>query len=737
MLDLSRLNPPQRKAVKTLQGPLLVLAGAGSGKTRVIVHRIAYMVQQGIKPSNILAVTFTNKAAAEMKERVAELVGKAVGKELTVSTFHAFGVEVLRQHIERLGYPRRFGITDASDQASLVKRAMREVKIDDRKFDPRKVLAAISKAKCAGVVPQPKAEGQGDDYDLITAMIYPKYDLALRAQGSVDFDDLILLPMRLLKEFPDVRDALRERYQYLLVDEYQDTNKSQLDLLILLAGERKNVCAVGDDDQSIYSWRGAEVENILSYDKHFPGCQEIRLEQNYRSTSSVLDAANAVIAKNEARKPKKLFTTAGPGDPIQIVICADEDEEGRWIGREISRLIEKGRRPKDVAILYRTNGQSRPLEESLRGEEIPYDVVGGQEYFDKKEIKDIVSYLKACQNRMDEVSLLRIVNVPARGIGDTTLERLGAHARSRKLPIEEAMRRADEFEDLPAGAATRLKEFHGLLERYRRRFAAEGIDQVVHDLVTETGMRESARMSVQSAAAGQRKVQAVDEFINGVRAYQQYESKPSLESYLKRIALSEREEDGGAPPSSVTLMTLHAAKGLEWPVVFLCGVEEDLLPHGGMQGEAQNLPEERRLAYVGITRARERLYLTRAASRAKRGQRITRVPSRFLEDIPKDVTETFDQMAPAAGNPKEEGQTFFAGLRAQLKGQAPATGSAPATTAGAPTPAMPARPPPAAPFKMAAPPMRVFSPVTVPEDSAPAPSLTASPTPGPLFPPKR
>ncbi|MGC4117201.1 MAG: UvrD-helicase domain-containing protein [Myxococcales bacterium] len=725
MLDLSRLNPPQRKAVKTLQGPLLVLAGAGSGKTRVIVHRIAYMVQQGIKPSNILAVTFTNKAAAEMKERVADLVGPKVAKELTVSTFHAFGVEVLRQHVEKLGYPKRFGIADASDQVSLVKRAMREVKIDDRKFDPRKVLALISKAKCAGVVPEPKPEGQGDDYDLITAKIYPKYDLALRAQGSVDFDDLILLPMRLLKEHPDVRDALQARYQYLLVDEYQDTNRSQLDLLILLAGERKNVCAVGDDDQSIYSWRGAEVENILSYDKHFPGCQEIRLEQNYRSTSSVLDAANAVIAKNEARKPKKLFTTAGPGDPIQIVVCVDEDEEGRWIGREISRLLEKGRQPRDIAILYRTNGQSRPLEESLRGEDIPYDVVGGQEYFDKKEIKDIVAYMKACQNGRDEVSLLRIVNVPARGIGDTTLERLGANARAKKMPLEEAIRRADEFEDLPAGAAKRLKEFHGLLERYRRRFSTEGIDQVVHDLVSETGLREAARASVQSAKAGARHVQAVDDFVNGVRSYQEREAKPSLESYLKRIALSEREEDGGPPPSSVTLMTLHASKGLEWPVVFLCGCEEDLLPHGGMQGEAQNLPEERRLAYVGITRAREKLYMTRAMSRSKRNENIKRTPSRFIEDIPKDVTEVFDQMAPAAGNPKEEGRSFFAGLRAQLKAQPPA-----AAPAAAPIPAAPVRPlaaPGSGPSVRLAP-LPPPPPAPAPEPDSPQISL---------FPPKR
>ncbi len=670
MLDLSRLNPPQAQAVRSVEGPLLVLAGAGSGKTRVIVHRIAYMIQQGIAPTQILAVTFTNKAAAEMKERVGELVGRAVGKQLTVCTFHAFGCEVLRSYIETLGYPKRFGIADASDQYSLVRRAMKTLSIDERKFDARKVLSLVSRAKCAGVVPQPKPEAVGDDYDLVTAMVYPRYELALKAQGTVDFDDLILLPMRLLREHADVRAELQDRYRYLLVDEYQDTNRSQLDLLVLLAGERRNVCAVGDDDQSIYSWRGAEVENILRFDRHFPGCKEIRLEQNYRSTASVLAAANAVIAKNEERKPKRLWTQSGPGDLVQVVTCTDEDEEARFISRQISRLLEKGRRPKDMAILYRTNGQSRPLEEALRADEIPYDVVGGQEYFDKREIKDIVAYLKACQNSRDEVSVLRIINVPARGIGDTTVERLARKARMLKLPLEEAMQRAGEFEELPAGAGARVKAFHDLLERYRQRFRTEPLDRVVADLVDEVGMRELARSSVQSAAAGARKVAAVDAFLESVKGYVSREQRPSLDAYLKRIALDEREDDGGPPPSAVTLMTLHAAKGLEWPVVFFCGMEEDLMPHGGMQGEPPNLPEERRLAYVGITRAREQLFLTRAACRNKRGDRVQRTPSRFLEDLPAEIVEVIDQNSPAAGNPKEEGRSFFAGLRAQLKTQA-------------------------------------------------------------------
>ncbi len=651
----------------TLEGPLLVLAGAGSGKTRVIVHRIAYMIEQGIAPSNILAVTFTNKAASEMRERVAALVGSKNGKALTVSTFHAFGCEVLRRYIDRLGYPRRFAIADASDQIAMVKRAMREVKIDDRRFDPKRVQALISKAKCVGKAPQPMEAGRGDDYDLATAEAYPRYQLALRAQGCVDFDDLILLPMELLREHEEVRSRLLERYRYLLVDEYQDTNRSQLDLLVLLAGERRNVCAVGDDDQSIYSWRGAEVENILRFDRHFPGAKEVRLEQNYRSTGAILDAANAVIAKNEARKKKRLWTASGEGDKIQVVVCPDEEEEGRYIAREIARLIAGGKRPKDLAVLYRTNLQSRAVEEALREGNINYEVVGGQEFFDRREIKDLVAYLKACHNSSDEVSVLRIVNMPPRGIGDATMTRLSSHARERSLSIEEAMARASEFDDLPKSAATKLGEFLDLLKRYRARFESEPIDVVVSALVDEIGMREVARLSVQSPAAGLRKVAAIDGFLASIKSYVERDSKASLDAYLRRLALDAREEDSGLPGSAVTLMTLHAAKGLEWPVVFVCGLEEDLLPHGGMQGEAQNLDEERRLAYVGITRARERLYLSRAAQRVKRGRVAPRAVSRFLEDIPGELKELVDYSAAPKGPAGNEERNFFAGLRAKLK----------------------------------------------------------------------
>jgi DNA helicase-2/ATP-dependent DNA helicase PcrA len=670
MLDLSRLNPPQREAVRTIEGPLLVLAGAGSGKTRVIVHRIGYMIEQGISPDQILAVTFTNKAAAEMRERVADLVGKTDAKQLTVCTFHAFGCEVLRRYVDRLGFPKRFAIADASDQMALIKRAMREVQVDDRRFDSRRVLALVSRAKCAGTHLEPKPPGQGDDYDLIGAEVFPRYQRALRAQGTVDFDDLILFPIELLRDHPRVHGELTGRYRYLLVDEYQDTNRSQLELLKLLAGKRANVCAVGDDDQSIYSWRGAEVANILGFDRHFPGCKEIRLEQNYRSTESILEAANAVIAKSQARKPKRLWTQAGAGDPVQVVICPDEDEEGHFIARQIAQLVSAGRRPSEIAVLYRTNLQSRPLEEALRAEGIAYEVVGGQEYFDRREIKDLVGYLKACSNRGDEVSLRRIVNEPPRGIGDTTLERLAACAHELGIPLEEVMARASELPELPRGAAAKVAEFLDLLNRYRRRFRTEPIDRVLNDLVQEVGLRESARLSVQSAAAAARKVAAIDAFLGSVQRWVERDRGPTLEGYLRRLALEARDEDAGSNERAISLMTLHAAKGLEWPFVFLCGMEEDLLPHSGMQGEPPNMDEERRLAYVGITRARERLWLTRAAQRIKRGKAVPRTASRFLEEIPTSVMEVVDCAAPPKGDPGEAERSFFSDLRSRLKAQA-------------------------------------------------------------------
>ncbi|MBX5481459.1 MAG: UvrD-helicase domain-containing protein [Myxococcaceae bacterium] len=668
-MDLSRLNPPQRKAVETTEGPLLVLAGAGSGKTRVITHRIAHLLELGVPAKAILAVTFTNKAAAEMKERVVHLAGKKASGVL-VCTFHAFGAEVLKEDIHRLGYPKKFAIADTGDQLALVRRGMRERRIDDRAFDARKVLTAISRAKNANEIPQPKPEGQGDDYDLITAEIFPLYQLGLRAMGAVDFDDLIVLPAKLFREHPETRQKYTRRFRYLLVDEFQDTNVSQLELLRLLAGEKMNVCAVGDDDQCIYSWRGAEVRNILHFDTFFPGGSEVRLEQNYRSRQVILDAANAVIAQNPERKPKRMWTDLAGGDRIVHVVAPNEEEEARFVAHEIGRLIHvEGIPPDEIAVLYRTNGQAHPVEEALREKQIAFEVVGGSEFFDRREVKDVIAYFKVIANPRDEVSLLRIVNAPARGIGDVTMERLTAHARALDIPLWEAMCRAAEFDDLPRGAADAVAAFIELIDRYRRLFAKGNLAEITRRMLDEIGFREATRALAPSATAADRKLKSVDQVLASLDRYEKREGpKAGLLTYLNRLSLDSREEEE-APSGGrrVTLMTLHGAKGLEWRVVFLIGMEEDLLPHSGMQGEPQNLPEERRLCYVGITRAREKLYLTRAATRIKRGKEVPRTPSRFLADLPPELIELRDLSAPPP-----QPTNIYAALREKFRARAEA-----------------------------------------------------------------
>ncbi|MFL5321715.1 MAG: ATP-dependent helicase [Myxococcaceae bacterium] len=668
-MDLGKLNPPQRQAVVTTEGPLLVLAGAGSGKTRVITHRIAHLLDKKVAAKSILAVTFTNKAAAEMKERVVHLAG-AKANAVTVSTFHAFGAELLREDIHRLGYPKKFAIADMGDQLAIIRRAMRERQIDDRAFDARKVLTAISRAKNSNIVPEPKPEGMGDDYDLITAEVFSLYQLALRAQGAVDFDDLILLPTRLLTEFEDLRGKYHRRFRYLLVDEFQDTNVAQLELLKALTGESKNVCAVGDDDQCIYSWRGAEVRNILDFDRIFSGGAEVRLEQNYRSTSVILEGANAVIAQNPERKAKRMWTDKLGGEKIRVVVAQGEEEEARFVAHEIHKHISQGVSPEDIAVLYRTNGQSRPIEEMLREKGVFYEVVGGSEFFDRREVKDVIAYFKVIANPLDEVSLLRIVNVPARGIGDVTMERLVAHARALQLPLSQAMAKASEFEDLPNGAAERVSDFLSIIDRYRKSFTKGNLSAVTSQLLDEIGFKEAARMQTQSATVADRKLKSVDQVLQSLDAFEKREGpKAGLLTYLNRLSLDTKDEEDEVPHDNrrVTLMTLHGSKGLEYRVVFFVGMEEDLMPHSGMQGEAQNLGEERRLCYVGITRARELLYLTRAATRIKRGKEVPRTPSRFLADLPPELVELNDLTAAPAGPPTEKEKNFFASLRDQLK----------------------------------------------------------------------
>ena len=731
-LDLSLLNPQQKKAVLQTEGPLLVLAGAGSGKTRVIAHRVVHLIDQGVPARAILAVTFTNKAAAEMKDRIVKLAGGAgsagegpepqakalIGRTrtrgLTVSTFHAFGVRMVREQHERLGLPQKFAILDGGDQASLVKRLLRDVKIDDQRFDVPRLVSIISRLRMSGVEGHPGGAGSAgdghrpkagtsiDEYELAASELLPRYELGLRAMGAVDFDDLLLLPLRVFREAPEVLQNVQKRYRYLLVDEYQDTNDAQLQLLELLAGLRRNLCVVGDDDQSIYAWRGAQVRHILEFDKKFPGCVEVFLEQNYRSNGNILDAANAVIGKNPGRKPKKLWTDHGPGPNIRLVCAPDDTAEAKYVADEIVRIsYEEKIPPREIAILYRTNAQARPFEEALRLAGVRYRVVGGTSLFDRKEVRDLIAYLRAALNPRDEIALLRIVNVPARGIGDTTVARAQELARGQKGTVW------DVFCSAPAElshAEGRIAEFVAVLRKYGEKLTQRGFSKAARELVEEVGLFDEARRGAQSLPAQARRIEAIESLLRQLIDYEKREEQKAAEKlaaapteaeadldddgepfasglpgYLMHLALDSKDE-GGEGGDVVTLMTLHGAKGLEWRCVFLAGLEEGLLPHSGRgfedaSGEPQadgavNLEEERRLCYVGLTRARERLVITRAAERLKRGKPIPRTPSRFLEDIPQSLLDVIDLSGPQAESAKEvqqvKAKSFFAAMGALL-----------------------------------------------------------------------
>jgi DNA helicase II / ATP-dependent DNA helicase PcrA len=546
--------------------------------------------------------------------------------------------------------------------------------VDDRAFDARRVLSMISAAKNAlqkRIAVRP--EGQGDDYDLVAAEVFPRYEAALRAQRAVDFDDLIARPVDLLRTDEALRAKYQRRFRHVLVDEYQDTNRCQLELLKLLAGEAMNVCAVGDDDQAIYGWRGAEVKNILRFDRHFPAAREVRLEQNYRSTGRILACANAVIAANPQRKAKRLWTSAGDGEPVRVAAFPTDDDEAREVARAIARGRSEGRPLSHFAVLYRLNAQSRPLEEALREASLPYRVHGGPAFFDRAEVKDLLAYLKICAQPGDEVSLARIVNVPARGLGDATLERVHGWATERRLPLFEALRRGGEIEGLPRGAADRMAAFADLVERYAFAFERQPIGEVARRLAGELDLASHARASVKGAEAGQRKVDALDAVLRSIEGWAgRTVKKPTLRNYLAKLALDSRQEEADEG-DGVTLMTLHAAKGLEFPVVFLVGMEEDLLPCAAIQGEARDLGEERRLAYVGITRARERLYLTRAEARTKRGKLLPRTPSRFLQDLPDAAWTRWNpaQDAEPAAEVAARSADVLSALRARFAGGKP------------------------------------------------------------------
>ena len=680
VLDLSRLNSPQRQAVVHQEGPELVLAGAGSGKTRVIAHRVAWLIEQGVAPAAILAVTFTNKAAKEMKGRVRDLAGSG-GGNVQVATFHGFGLWFLREEHRGAALPKWFSVCDAGDQVTLLKRCLRDVQVDSRRFDVRHLLAIISRRKNArfdraraGAVPR----GQEDDYEAVADELLPRYEQALRAQRSLDFDDLVVRPAALLEGDAALRRAYRERFRHVLVDEYQDTNRVQLRLLELLCaaepgagrgrGSGRSLCAVGDDDQAIYGWRGAEVRNILRFEKHFPGATIIRLEQNYRSTGRILDCANGVIARSAERRPKRLWTDAGPGEPVRVVHLPGEEDEARFVAGEIGRGLADGLSPSDFAVLYRLNAQSQALEEALREVGIRHRVRGGPAFFDRAEVRDVLAWLKICAYPDDDVSLARIANVPPRGIGDVAMGRLGEWAASSGRPMATSLVTAAQVPDIPRGAPEKMAELAATIERFRARFGAGRLAEGARAMVEDLGLRAWVRQSVLSAEAGARKVDAVDAVLRSLEAHERRDPKATLRTFLQRLALDSRDEEP-EDAEGVTLMTIHAAKGLEFPVVFIIGFEEDLLPVSGIQGEARDLEEERRLAYVGITRARESLWVTRVAARTRRGRLEPRTPSRFLEDFPREAHVRHDPESGASVEAASARSTeVLRALRARLGG---------------------------------------------------------------------
>ena len=635
------LNPDQLDAVVHADGPLLVVAGAGSGKTRVLTHRIAHLVgEHGVNPMRILAITFTNKAADEMRERVAALVGP-VARKMWVSTFHSACVRILRREASVVGYPSSFSIYDQADAQRLTGYVIRDLALDTKRFTPKAVHAQISQYKNDLVFAADAAARASNIFERKIAEIYTEYQTRLIKAGAMDFDDLLTTTVRLFRQHPDVLEQYQERFEHILVDEYQDTNQAQNELILALGARHRNVCVVGDSDQSIYRFRGADLRNILEFEEAFPDVTVIVLEQNYRSTQTILDAANAVIDHNNARKPKHLWTDQGQGARIVRYHAEDEGDEARWVVRTLIDLHEhEGHRWGDMAIFYRTNAQSRVVEEALMRAGTPYKVVGGTRFYDRREIKDALAYLRAVVNPADEVSVKRVLNVPKRGVGDTTVARLDGFATAEGITFAEALRRADEV-GISGPAGRGVAAFITLLDELGA-LVADGPADVLQAALDRSGYLAEleAEHSVESAG----RLENLGELVGSARDF------GDVAEFMEQVALVADADEVDGDDSRVILMTLHTAKGLEYPVVFLVGAEEGIFPHIRALTEPDELEEERRLAYVGITRARERLYISHAWSRTIFGSTQYNPPSRFAEEIPEELVESLgDRSGRASG----------------------------------------------------------------------------------------
>ena len=641
------LNPMQQEAVYHTEGPVLILAGAGSGKTRVLTHRIAYLIEEkGVNPWNIMAITFTNKAAQEMRERVDQIVGFG-SESIWVSTFHSSCVRMLRRFIDRIGYENNFTIYDTDDQKTVIKEVCKRLNIDTKMFKERSLMAAISSAKDELISPEAFKRDAGQDWSLQTvARVYEAYQKQLAMNNALDFDDLIAKTVELLEASPEVLDYFQQRFRYIMVDEYQDTNTAQFRFVSLLASKYRNLCVVGDDDQSIYKFRGANIGNILGYEKVFPDAKVIKLEQNYRSTQNILNAANEVIRHNLGRKEKTLWTDNEVGELLHFRQFLTGYEEAEYISGDISKKVREGTYAyRDCAILYRTNAQSRLFEEKFLLANIPYKIVGGVNFYARKEIKDLLAYLKTIDNARDDVAVRRIINVPKRGIGATTLNRVQDYAQEQGISFYDALKEADQIPTLGRSAA-KIRPFVDFVQKFRSQLEYLSVTELLNKVIEETGYVEE--LKAEDTEESRARIENIDELISKVVSYEQDAEEPSLDGFLSEVALIADIDSVEESDNRVLLMTLHSAKGLEFPNVYLAGMEDGIFPSYMTitEGDASELEEERRLCYVGITRAMKELTLTAAQQRMIRGETQYSKVSRFIREIPRELVELGRETAP-------------------------------------------------------------------------------------------
>ena len=634
---LKDLNNAQREAVMAIDGPVMIIAGAGSGKTRVLTYRIAYLIQKGVYPENILALTFTNKAANEMKERIKGLIGrKADG--LWMGTFHSIFARILRFECERLGYGKNFSITDTDDGLALIKNIMAILNIPTDTFSPYSIQSTISKAKNKLLTPEDFSNKSGNIYELKVAEIFKEYQIRLKSSNSMDFDDLLLLPIKLFSNYPEVLDKYHRIFKYILVDEYQDTNRAQYVLLKMLAAKTRNLCVVGDDAQSIYSFRGAEIQNIMDYQLDFKDHKLFRLEQNYRSTKKILDAAHCVIKNNRFQIKKKLWTENSEGDDIVLLECMDEKDEGQQIVKNIQFLIKKDKYPLNAfVILYRTNAQSRAIEEALRRSGLPYIIIGGIKFYERKEIKDILAYLKLISNTKNNEALDRIINYPIRGIGETSIVKIKQHAFHNQISFFEALERIDEISSLQDKIKANCKMFVHLIHKYVGLKDEMSLTELVSSLINELQIINEYKL--QGTPEALSRIENIQEFLSGVTDFVKTRKDATLENFLQEVSLLSDIDNLENSKNAITLMTVHSSKGLEYPVVFIAGLEENLFPHVNSLESAKDIEEERRLFYVAITRAQKRLFLSYARMRYKYGTTVSQKISRFIDEIEESLIQ--------------------------------------------------------------------------------------------------